>query len=77
MATYFDGLRASQHRFLLTMKTPQPKPLSMTKGYQPILTATNIVVFFSMEHNSLLEVTLSAFDETGRVESSISVLKQR
>ncbi len=30
-----------------------------------------------MEHNSLPEVTLSAFDETGRVESSISVLKQR
>ncbi len=30
-----------------------------------------------MEDNSLPEVTLSAFDETGRVESSIPVLKQR
>ncbi len=30
-----------------------------------------------MEHNSLPEVTLSAFAETGQVESSIPVLKQR
>ncbi|KAK0429891.1 hypothetical protein EV421DRAFT_2025601 [Armillaria borealis] len=77
MATHLDGPCASPHRFLLTTKTPRPKPLSTTKGYQPTSTATNIVVFFSMEHNSLPEVTLSAFDETGRVESSILVLKQR
>ncbi len=77
MATRFNDPRASQHRFVLTTKTPQPKPLSTTKGYQPTSTATNIVLFFSMEYNSLPEVTLSAFDETGRVESSIPVLKQR
>ncbi len=77
MATRFDCSRASRHRFLLTTKTPQSKPLSTTKAYQPTSTATNIVVFFSMEHNSLPEVTLSAFDETDRVESNIPVLKQR
>ncbi len=32
---------------------------------------------FSMEHNSFPEVTLSALAETGQVESSIPVLKQR
>ncbi len=77
MATRFDDPCASRHCFLLTTKTPQPKPLSTTKGYQPTSTPTNSVVFFSMEHNSLPEVTLSALAETGRVESSIPVLKQR
>ncbi len=77
MATGFDGPCASRHCFLLTTKTPQPKPLSTTNRYQPTSTATNIVVFFSMEHNSLPEVTLSALAETGRVESTIPVLMQR
>ncbi|KAK0184431.1 hypothetical protein F5146DRAFT_1006437 [Armillaria mellea] len=68
---HFDGPRTSPNCFLLTTKTPQPQT------HQPTSAATPTIVFFRWSRIIIPRSPLSAFAETGRVESSLPVLKQR